>query len=174
MDRSVFEVGKPYLPAIGLGEGVRFGIDGTGCTLMYCFNRPTDAEVAAMRSGQSFEIRYITINGIIWILSKCGNLNWTDAPYNPRLSSNLPDPESIQDGSGLALTSIMLDSKDAVVKSARLIGLGTDFSRQLASEVLKVRSQPMTVREAGMSINQTMQMHSTRRLVQMASNGFKL
>ena len=72
------------------------------------------------------------------------------------------------------MTLVMLDSYDAVVKSTRLIGLGTDFSRHLASEVLRVRSQPMTVREAGMSINQTMRMYSTELLVQKASNGFKL
>ena len=88
-NRSVFEVGKPYLPALGLGEGVRFGIDGSGCFLMYEFNRPTDAEVSATKSGQPFEIKFVTVNGIIWILSKCGTLRWTDAPYNPRLSSSL-------------------------------------------------------------------------------------
>jgi hypothetical protein len=173
-NRSVFEVGKPYLPALGLGEGVRFGIDGSGCFLMYEFNRPTDAEVSATKSGQPFEIKFVTVNGIIWILSKCGTLRWTDAPYNPRLSSSLPDPASIGDKEGLAMTLVMLDSYDAVVKSTRLIGLGTDFSRHLASEVLRVRSQPMTVREAGMSISQTMRMYSTELLVQKASNGFKL
>ena len=163
-----FEVGKPFLPALGLGEGVRFEIGASGATLIYGFSNPTSDEVRATKSGQAFEIRFVTIDGIIWILSKCGNLEWTDAPYNPRLSTGIPGPESITDGGGLGLTLMMLDSGDAVVKSVRLIGLGTEFSRQLLAEAYRCRQQAMTIAQSALSINKAMQAYTTSQLVQMA------
>lgn len=177
MEFSKFEVGKPYTPALGLGEGVRFGINPDGAVLMYGFSNPTAEEVNATKSGQPFEIRFVTLNGIIWILSKCGDLAWTDAPYNPRLDSSAPlDPASIGDGEGLMLTLMMLNSDNAVVRSVRAIGLGTDFSRRLLTEVSKVRQQAMTLREASASIQRTMVTYPTNMLVQMTrtENRFKL
>lgn len=165
---NTFEVGKPYLPALGLGEGARFSIGPDGAFLLYAFDRPKPAEVAAMGSGQAFEIRFATIGGIVWILSKCGTLHWTDAPYNPRLSEGIPEPASITDGSGLGLTLVMIDSRDAVVKSARLIGLGTDFSRRLLEEAQTVRKQALTMTQAGLSIHRTMTSYATAQLAKMA------
>jgi len=165
---NVFEVGKPYLPALGLGEGVRFGIGETGCELVYGFDAPTLKEVAAMKGGHPFEIRFAPLGGIIWVTSKCGSLEWTDAPYNPRLSGGLPDPSAIKDGSGLSLVLLMLDSRDAVVKSGRFIGLGTGFSRELLEEAARTRKQAMTVRAAELSIAGTMARLTTRQLAEMA------
>ena len=165
---DVFEVGKPYLPALGLGEGVRFSIGPDGASLIYGFDNPTPKEVEATKSGQAFEIRFVTLSGIIWVLSKCGTLSWTDAPYNPRLSGDFPDLASVIDGAGLGMTLMMLDSRDAVVKSARLIGLGTEFSRRLLEEAINVKRQPMTMTQAGLSIQRTMQSYPTSQLVKMA------
>ena len=164
---EVFEVGKVYKPAIGIGEGVRFDISSAGATLMYVFDAPSPDEVAQMRSGKRFEIRYTEINGILWITSKCGDLEWTDAPYNPRLSSGLPDPD-FNDGEGLALTLVMIDARDAVVKSVRLIGLGTRFSHYLTEKALELREQPMTATAANSSIVQTMMMFDSRQLADIA------
>ena len=161
-----FEVGKPYLPALGLGEGVRFNIGPAGAVLLYGFDRPTPKEVASVGSGQSFEIRFITVDGIIWILSKCGALDWTDAPYNPRLSAGIP--ESIADGTGLGLTLIMYDSRNAVVKHVRYIGLGADFSRKLLAEANILRKIPQSMVEADASIQRTMLAFSTSKLAGMA------
>ena len=165
---TTFEVGKPFLPALGLGEGARFDIGPGGAALVYAFDSPAPGEVGAMSSGQPFEIRFLTIDGIIWILSKCGGLEWTDAPYNPRLSSGMPVLETVAAGAGLGLTLVMLDSRDAVVKSARLIGLGTDFSRRLLLEAAAVRQTAMTMNEAAASIGRTMARYPTERLADMA------
>ena len=164
---NYFEVGKPYSPAFGLGEGVRFNLASDGAAMIYAFDNPTPDEIDQMHSGNGFEIRFVTLGGIIWIMSKCGNLEWTDAPYNPRLSSSLPELPS-GDTEGTALTLVMLNSRDAVVKSVRLIGLGTEFSRRLISEATALRNMTMTVKEAAMSINQTMAKYSTKDLIKMA------
>jgi hypothetical protein len=163
-----FEVGKPYLPALGLGEGVRFNIGPDGAFLLYGFDRPTVKEVAAVGTGQSFEIRFVTIDGILWILSKCGSLEWTDSPYNPRLSRSIPGKQSIVDGAGLGLTLVMCDSRDAVVKYVRYIGLGTEFSRRLLEEAAILKEIPQSMAEADASIQRTMLMFPTSKLAGMA------
>lgn len=168
MDMLRIEVGKPYLPALGLGEGVRFDVRETGCELVYGFDAPAPKEVAAMKAGQQFEIRFAPLGGIIWVTSKCGSLEWTDAPYNPRLSGGLPDPSVIKDNSGLGLILLMLDSRDAVVKSGRFIGLGTEFSRVLLEEAARTRQQAMTARAGELSIAGTMAKYTTKQLAEMA------
>ena len=167
-----FEVGKTFLPALGMGEGIRFGLDSCGATLMYMFDSPTRQEIRATKSGKRFEIRFITIDGIIWILSKCGNMNWTDAPYNPRLLGSAVSPISIADGEGLALLLMMLDADNAVVKSLRYIGLGTEFSRHLLAEALKVQGQPMSKMDATESIKRTMLAYTTDNIAEMAKERF--
>ena len=164
---SLFEVGKPYEPAIGMGEGVRFTLSSEGGLLLYVFDNPTSEEIDQMRSGKGFEIRFATINGIIWVTSKCGDLEWTDAPYNPRLSGGLPAPD-FEDGEGIALTLVMINAMDGVVKSVRLIGLGTSFSHYLVERSIELRDQPMTMVEANHSINQTMLRNSSRQLADIA------
>ena len=167
MEYSVFEVGKVYKPAVGIGEGVRFTLSSGGAVLMYAFDNPTAKEIEQTKSGKKFEIRYTEINGIIWITSKCGDLEWTDAPYNPRLSSGFPAPD-FADGEGIALTLVMLDSRNSVVKSTRLIGLGTRFSHYLTEKAIELKNQPMTMTEASRSINQTMLRYTSEQLANLA------
>ena len=166
---EAFEVGKVYKPAVGIGEGVRFNLSYDGAVLIYAFDNPTAREIAETKSGKSFEIRYTEVNGIIWVTSKCGDLEWTDAPYNPRLSSSLPDPD-FADGEGLALTLVMLDSMSGVVKSTRLIGLGTRFSHYLTEKAIELKDQSMTMAEANRSISQTMAMYSSDQLANIATS----
>ena len=165
---EVIEVGKPYEPIIGMGEGVRFDLSPSGGLLLYSFDRPATDEIDQMKSGKGFEIRFAELGGIIWITSKCGNLEWADAPYNPRLSSGIPAP-NLEDGQGIALTLVMVDARDGVVKSARLIGLGTKFSQCLLEKAVELRKQPMTMTEATGAINRIMMKYTSRQLSDMAS-----
>ena len=166
MEFSVFKVGQVYQPAVGIGEGVKFTLSKDGALLLYSFDSPAAEEVAEMKAGKGFEIRFVTLGGIIWVMSKCGDLDWADAPYNPRLVGALPEePEGKE---GTALTLVMVDSRSGVVKSVRLIGLGSDFSRALLKEATEVRSKAMTVMDANRSINNTMMRYDTKSLVRMA------
>jgi len=163
----IIEVGKPCKPFIGMGEGVRFSLSGDGALLAYCFDNPTEHEIAQMKSGKSFEIRCSMIDKILWITSKCGDLAWTDAPYNPRLSQSLLEWD-YDEGEGIALTLVMIDSKTGIVKAARLIGLGTMFSRYLVAKTLELRDDPMTEEEAAESIKWTMARASSEYLAKIA------
>ncbi len=167
------EVGKPFPVMAGRGEGVIFTIDDSGAMLIYNFRRPTEKEIAAVKQDQPFEIRFLELDGIIWILSKCGSLEWTDAPYNPRASSLSVLP-SFGESQGLGLMLLMTDASTAIIKSLRMIGLGTKFSKALIETTAKLRATPMDDYEVAASINNTMNRYSTSQLCQMAQYYFKL
>lgn len=167
------KVGSVYKPAVGMGEGVKFTLSFDGALLLYAFDDPTPEEIAEMKAGKSFELRYAEIAGILWVTSKCGNLEWTDAPYNPRLSSSLP-PSDFEEGEGLALTLVMVDSRTAVVKALRVIGLETRFSHDLAETASWIKEfgdpidEPMTEHEAESLIRHTMATCSSEHLAKIA------
>lgn len=170
---STMKVGQPYAPMQGRSEGCYFDIDTAGARLIYHYRSPTEKELAAVREGRPFEIRFCELGGLIWITSKCGALPWNDAPYNPRTSA-LPDGfEEITAGHGLALLLAMIDFNTSVVQSLRLIGLGEDFSRKLIGTAARLREQVMTVREYRASMQNTMARYSSDGLSKMATARYK-
>ena len=170
----ILEVGKTYMPVVGRPEGVFFDLDEAGYTLIYNFDRPTSAEVSAISAGQPFEIRYTVLSGAIWILTKCGSLNWTDAPFNPHLSLNYADPLETSPGKGTALTVIMTNSADGVVQHIRLIGLGTDFSTALREEVIRLHRAQFDRAAYDSGLASVYAKYPTKALVRMADKYFKV
>lgn len=167
------EVGKPYAPLSGRGEGVIFDINDAGARLFYNFNNPTREEIESAKAGQPFQMKFVELNGIIWILSKCGDLQWTDAPYNPRASiyTNIHTPGESQ---GLLLTLCVSDCRTAEIKSIRTIGMEHKFSVALIEATERVRNTPMDYWAVYDSINATMLKYSTKDLVNMAKHRFVL
>lgn len=85
-DFEVLQVGGKYPPLAGAKERVAITMGENGITIVYNFNRPTEKEIAGMQANQPFEIRYVVLNDVLYILTKCGSNNWTDAPYSPSLA----------------------------------------------------------------------------------------
>lgn len=170
---SLIEVGKPFAPLVGMGEGVVFEASDEGYTLAYCFNRPTQKELGQMAAGVPFEIRFAVLDGVIWILSKCGSNEWTDAPYAPQLTKSATIIHPV-DGQGTALTLMMVDSPEGVVRTLRLIGLGSDFSRKLATAIGEVGAMPFDRAAYDRKLASTMSKYSTKDMVAMAQARWKL
>lgn len=169
------EVGTPYLPVAGRPEGAIFDIDSAGARLIYHFRRPTQQEISAVKAGQKFEIRFAELDGIIWVLSKCGSLNWTDAPYDPHLSLLTGDfPEILGENEGLALTLMITDADTAEIKSLRMIGLGHRFSVSLLSRAKALRETPFSLERYQNSLRATMAKYTTKQLVDLSTDYFKL
>ncbi len=160
------QVGKP-LPVSLDGDGVIFTVDNGGAMLIYNLTAPTKDEIDAMKAGQPFEIRYAELGGILWIVSKCGSMPWSDAPFNPKLCTIRNWPE-FQDGEGLSLALILTDAQDSTVQSARLIGLSTRFSRQLMADTKRLMIADMTASELNESIQRVTKNYRTCDLVRMS------
>lgn len=159
-----------FLPQFaGRGEGVFFEAGGSGFTLVYLFGNPRPDEIAAVGEGQGFEIRYLVRDGIIWILTKCGSLAWTDAPYSPHMSagvSELIDP--IEESQGTALTLMMVDAITTEIKSLRMIGLGHAFSRALYRDIHAELAKPFR-QDYYRRVAAAQAAYSTRDFVRMAA-----
>lgn len=170
----IIKLGSPLPNVSGHGEGAIFHADENGYILVYNFDRPTQDEIAQMHEGCPFEIAYTVIGGAIWILSRCGTLEWADAPFHPALSprwDRLPAPAGTE---GHALTLIMTDATDTTVKSLRVIGLGHGFSVKLREEIRSLAQKSFDPEEYGRSINNTLAAYSTKKLLSMASEKWRL
>lgn len=176
---QTYNVGGPFLPTQGKGEGVFFDADAGGYTLVFNFSRPTEKEIASVKSSEPFEIRYTSLNDILYITVKAGSLEWVDMPFAPWLSDRyeqLVIPENENEGS--ALSVYMVDANTNVLKSMRLIGLGHKFSVSMLEEIRKIRfkreGKPVSMSEYNAEVARVQQAYTTKELVKMASARFKL
>lgn len=89
-DFEVLQVGGKYPPLAGAKECVAITMGENGITIVYNFNRPTEKEIAGMQANQPFEIRYVVLNDVLYILTKCvqttGRMHRT--PLTCRLRAN--------------------------------------------------------------------------------------
>ena len=171
---SVMRVGSPFPLFEGRGEGTLFFFNSLGTPfLVYLYNFPTETEIKQMQAGMPFEIRLREKGGILWLLSKCGNMSWTEAPYIPRTPITPTGFPEYEDGQGMGLTVILADARTGIIKVIRRIGLGTSFSRKFARALKTLHDIPMSLQESYASIENTMNAYSTKELAAMAESRYK-
>lgn len=171
---TIIDVGSVLPAMVGKSEGVYFEADGNGYTLIYNFASPTKDEIDSVKKESPFEIRFMVKGCILWIFTKCGSLNWTDASYTPHLSSDVADLQKpSNENDGTMLTLIMTDANNAVVKSSRVIGLGNKFSISLFDEIKELAKRPFDSLEYQRDLAQTMAL-PTKDLVRMTKDYWKL
>lgn len=169
-----FKVGAKFTKLSAQPEGTIFEITESGPIWFFNYASPTDKEISDMSEGCPFEIRALLTENILWIFAKCGDQEWAEAPYNPHLStfpvlSPLPD-----NGSGYALTLVMLDAATQIIRHIRVIGLGNRFSRQLEKDVDELLCRPFTRAEYDLAIRKTQARYSTAQMVKMCRNYWRL
>ncbi len=175
MQYQNLQVGGFFPPLRGAGECVAVNVDSSGILLAYNFNRPSAREIAAMGEAQPFEIRFVRISDILYVLTKCGSLNWTDAPFTPHLSPGAPLQPITNSSDGYALTLMMVDASSNTIKSLRMIGLGNRFSKALKAEIDSLSEKPLDLDMYNRSIRINNILRSTSDLVQLAyPNRYKL
>lgn len=170
------KLGSPYTPVAGKPEGVFFEASSSGFELIYNYARPTAKEIQQMQSGEAFQIAYAEVGGAIWILSKVGSLEWSDAPFHPALSSgwqDVPLPEGPEEGT--ALTVMLTDAASGgTIKSLRAIGLGHDFSVSLILAMSELSKKPFDRASYFAGLDRTMAAYTTKQLVDRAEKKWRL
>ena len=121
-----YAVGERYEDLVSR-EGIRFDMSDEGGTLMIYFNRPTDAEIRAVKRGP-VQFKLLEMKGIIFLLTKFEGMEWMDSPYHVALSKNLTELRDLQENQGYALHIILVDGTVGEIKAMRLVGLGYNFS----------------------------------------------
>lgn len=173
-DFEILQVGGKYPPLAGAKECVAITIGDNGITIVYNFNRPTEKEIAGMQANQPFEIRYVVLNDVLYILTKCGSNNWTDAPYTPHLPSPGELSRPTDETKGYALTLMMVDAVTNTIKSLRTIGLGHQFSCDLYDTIQELKKKPFDKGLYFTAVAMNNHVYSTNDLVKFTSQRWKL
>ena len=142
----VFSVGEPALIFANTPEAVHFICDDSGLGLIYNFNNPTEHEIEQVQTNKPFEIKFTTINNVMFIMTKCGDLPWTDSTCNPALCRVMSLQEPIEENIGYSLLFILIDAKTNIVKNIRTIGLGHEFSINFMKEFNRILNDDSVLR----------------------------
>lgn len=169
-----YEVGQAVDSFKSHAEGVYFDIDDSGATMLVFFQNPTAEEVKQFMSGKGFEIRFTELYGVIMITVKIGNLNWMDVPYSPHLSKNLEKFQIPNEGQGLGLTLILIDTTTGEVKHLRLLGLSERFTRRLLGAVMEEKTRDFDKAEYNNSINKIFSTYRTSQIVKLSKDYCKI
>lgn len=168
-----YKVGQVVKDFIKHQEGAIFDVDDQGASLIVFFNSPTEEEVKQFKSEQRFEIRFTEIYGIIMMTFKIGILNWMDAPYSPHLSKNLTRFVLPSEEQGLGLTLMLVDAATGEIKSIRLIGLSTNFTKKFFGLLMEQKMKEFNVTEYNNSINRIYSIYPTSKIVKMSDIYYK-
>lgn len=166
MGYDLYQVGEVNEKLIG-NERVIFDINDSGAVLYVLFDNPTKNEI--QQFDKDIEIRYVKVGSVFMMLFKFGNLNWIDAPYSPHLS-RFAELEEPADGEGIGLQIIFGDCRTGMVHYLRLVGLSTEFSRKMVSDIAEDLKRPFNKDFYSIDISAVMNQYRTDDLVNMATN----
>ena len=146
-----------------------FEADDAGLLLAFNYNAPTTTEIQSFKADAPFEIRFVRIDGILFILAKVGSMPWVDAPYAVQLSRSASFPQ-LGENEGYALTLALIDRTTSTVKGLRLIGLAND----LRSEILTHADDVLILSDYDRKISEIYRRYSTEQLVRFSTKRYKL
>jgi hypothetical protein len=143
-----YEVGGYFFGSkMRLQEGIHLGFDDSGLYLLVCLDRMTEKEIKKLRTGKA-EFALYEKDGILFLLVRIpGVLDWSDAPFHMGLYEDEREVPEIPEGAGLALTIYGIEATSGKIKSMRLIGLGTKFSRELVQVMKNQQTGPQIDRQ---------------------------
>lgn len=148
------EVGKKY-PSEYNFDGNFLEYDQSGFTLYYFMPNMTITETQGLKTGK-YKFAITEMAGTMFLLSEFKpGLNLSDTPFHFGLYKDGRInylPKEIQDGQGLSLMVVAVDSATGIVKVLRQIGLSTQFSRKLIEICVRQASEPVNEMEYNMNI----------------------
>lgn len=169
-----YNVGEIIENFRGHSEGTQFELSDDGAQMLVFFHTPTENEIAQFKSGKSFEIRFVQFQNVTMLLTKIGNLNWMDAPYNQHLSEHLSKIEFPDKNQGLSLLLILVDTSTGELKHMRFIGLSTKFSKTLLNSILNDAKEPWKPEEYYNNINEIFVKYTTKDLVKCSNEYYRI
>lgn len=162
---EVYEVGQKILKYAHGKEGAMFTIDDSSLNLKVFFRRPNEHEIRQFMSTVQCEFKLCEMKGILFILSKFGNLEWMDSPYHPLLRSKLPTMQKVYDGAGYALFISLIDSTTGEIKTIRFLSLNTRISEELRKSVEKLKHEDFNVIDYEKKLEYIYRNYSTKKLL---------
>jgi hypothetical protein len=155
-------------------EGCTMSYDASGPVLLISLAGLTKVEASKLQRGE-MELAVFEKDEILFLLVNIpGVLDWSDAPFHMGLypdGRQLP-AEEIPDGGGWGLTIIGVEAKSGMVKSLRLIGLGTEISREMF-RIIRAQGKTTQVEQHN-RIAKTYREYDCEKMVQKATARHKV
>lgn len=168
-DMQKIKVGEKY-PGTYKQEGLFLDYE-NGFTLKIFLPNISEQEAAAFSSGK-YKFGLAELSGILFFISEFkGALDLSDAPfhfglYDDDRIDNLP---TIHDDSlGLSLNIIVVDSATGIIKTLRLIGLGTRFSKRLIEICIRQSQEKIDKIECRKKIAELQNRYNAKELYKFA------
>jgi hypothetical protein len=114
-----------------------------------------------------FEIRSVAIDRVMFFCLKFGSMDWADCAFSPNLYSEPPKFKEIEEGQGLALNILLIDSGAGQLLNIRTIGLGHEFSERFQAWCKSSLQSSLTHEEYMKKIDAVYAQFSTLDLVGM-------
>lgn len=169
-----YEIGQTLDGFKNHPEGAQFDIADDGAIMLVFFNSPTGEEIEQFESGKGFELRFTEMYGVVMITVKIGNLSWMDAPYTPHLSPNLTGFQMPEEGHGLSLMLVLIDSATGTIKHMRILGLSEKFTKRLFEVSSDLWANPFDAVKYNSSINRIFSVYNTNQIVRLCKDYCKL
>ncbi len=159
-------------------EGVVFEYTISGPILILSFTHPLKEEIEGVKIGKC-EMGLYEKEPCIFISVKiqgCGG--WMEAPFSIRKYDNqgikFDWSEDIEEGKGLSLQVILVDTNTNIIKSQRLIGTSKKFARRLREMILKQLEKPFSNVEYNKAIDDVYKNLSSADIARRAECVFKI
>ena len=97
-----------------------------------------------------------------------------DAPYSPHLSKNLTKFTFPNENQGLGLTLVFVDTATGEIKSVRLIGLSTNFTKKFFGLLMEQKMKDFNIVEYNNSLNKIYSIYPTNKIVKLSDVYYKI
>lgn len=168
MNYTSLKVGQSY-PGRIIPEGTLLDYDSSGFLLRIFLPHITEEEQRGLQAGR-YRIALTDRKGILFFLSEFKpGINLSDTPFHFGLYEDREErakylPNIDQDGKGIALTVIAVDTADNIVKSLRLIGLSTALSRKLIGICKQQAAETIDRDQYFVKLKQIQQQYTAKQL----------
>ncbi len=141
---QTFEIGKKF--PIGLAsEGALLNVDNSGLQVICNFYEPTEQDIAAFKAKSPLTIHMGKINDLlVWVVD---TLSFSfDCTYSPAAAKKRPFMQPISEGFGYNTMFFMVDASTNRLVAMRMIGLSSDFSKELKKIIEGIDINPSKYR----------------------------
>lgn len=164
------EVGEIY-PGNYRQEGIKLDYN-NGFTLYLFLPDLREEEVSDIQKGE-YKFGLTKVEDILFFTLGFGeSIDISDAPFHFGLYTDnriKKLPRDIEDGQGIALNVVAVDSRSDIVKALRLIGLSTDFSRELIKTSIWQSNRNVNQEQYNRKLNRIFNAYSSLDLYNMAT-----
>jgi hypothetical protein len=117
-------------------EAVYYNYVGGFHSLAMMYPYPTAAEVEAVRDGET-QFRVTKVDGVIFLLSKFGDLNWADSPYSWWLNApeNRTIPAVLAPDECITMDVSLIDGSTGITAAQRDTTLTHEVSKTLVEAI---------------------------------------